>query len=486
MYESSSNEVYSAKFSPLYSKYLCVLSEKDLQIIEHLDDEYKLLYVNRLGSKQDSISCIEWSHDSLSPLTIAAGFENGKVSLISYTDEDGSQGSNNIVTGNIAKEFHFKGSLKSKKKCNALAWSSNSPNLLAAGYDWIEKKKGGNQYNIAIWDLYKEAKVHESKYPIFAPYYDETNKKFDISTIRQMLYGEIGRRNKVQIIKEWKYTLNKKDDSTALAWTKDENSRIISGSHIGNIKLLDMQGNFSEVIVHKKKITGIKFSPFNSHIFGCSCEDQIKIFDLRKLKHPLLQINHDIKDFEFSNYHSYIIGTIHSKIDPEIVKFWNISNSISEEIASSDSNIYESKFPFSLQKWRDSIWAISWLPKRQDSLQLYNNRYLVISDNGAIFEDHKYKMVDTMPIDFSSMNELAFTNDGKIFFYNFMKENLSKMDSMISSHKNGSIQSNLEYEPETSIDDISELIVRRINSGYGLDIDKNIKLSENFAYKGIN
>lgn len=198
-----------------------------------------------------------------------------------------------------------------------------------------------------------------------------------------------------------------------------------------------MQGNFAEVIVHKKRITGIKFSPFNSNIFGCSCEDQVKLFDLRRLKHPLVQINHDIKDFEFSNYHSYIISTIHNKVDPDVVKFWNISSSISEEITSSDTSIYESKFPFSMQKCKDSICSMNWLPKKQETSHIYDNKYLLISENGTLLENHKYKMIDTMPVDFSANNELAFTNDGKIFFYNFMKENLSKMDAKIEFHKNG-------------------------------------------------
>lgn len=103
-----------------------------------------------------------------------------------------------------------------------------------------------------------------------------------------------------------------------------------------------------------------------------------------------------------------------------------------------------------------------------------------------MLENHKFRIVDTMPIDFSAINELAFTNDGKIFFYNFMKENLSKMNASIECHKNGAMESTAEYHPETNLDDISELIVRRIKSGYGLDINKNMHISENFSNKGIN
>ena len=44
---------------------MCVLSEKDLQIIEQKDDEYKPLYMNRLGIKQNSAWC---SANSLKPL----------------------------------------------------------------------------------------------------------------------------------------------------------------------------------------------------------------------------------------------------------------------------------------------------------------------------------------------------------------------------------------------------------------------------------
>lgn len=127
MYETQSIDYYCAKFSPLYPKYLSILSDSDLQVIEHDNDEYKLLYVNRLGSKYDAIRCTEWSKDPANPLTIAVGFANGRVSLMSYTDEHGNQSTDKIVSGNVVKEFNFKGSLRSKKKCNALAWNSINP-----------------------------------------------------------------------------------------------------------------------------------------------------------------------------------------------------------------------------------------------------------------------------------------------------------------------------------------------------------------------
>lgn len=79
------------------------------------------------------------------------------------------------------------------------------------------------------------------------------------------------------------------------------------------------------------------------------------------MKHPLLQINHSIKSFEFSNYHSYILSTIHNKKDEDnVVKFWNISSTMTEEQQSAESAISEAKYPLSLQKFREPICAISW------------------------------------------------------------------------------------------------------------------------------
>lgn len=60
------------------------------------------------------------------------------------------------------------------------------------------------------------------------------------------------------------------------------------------------------------------------------------------------------------------------------------------------------------------------------------------------------------------------------------------MNDEIENHKFGAVLNNEVYLTETTSDDISDLIVRRINHGYGLDIETNVKLSHRFALKGIN
>ena len=86
-----------------------------------------------------------------------------------------------------------------------------------------------------------------------------------------------------------------------------------------------------------------------------------------------------------------------------------------------------------------------------------------------------------MPVSFSSSNELAFTNENKIFFYNFMSYNLVKMNEDVITHKNGAVISSEDYPVDTSLEDISDLICKRINYGYGLDLDRNVEISNNFA-----
>lgn len=329
MYEAQGLDYYLAKFSTLEPRYLSVLSDSDLQVIEHDNDQYNLLYINRLGNKYDSIRCIEWSKDPANPLMIAAGFSNGRISLISYTSEYGYN-NDKIVSGNVVKEFVFKGTRGSRKKCNALAWNSANPSLLAAGYNWVERKNS-SQHSIAIWDVNKEAKTHEAKYPIYAPYV--TDSKLKKSHFGPDYHYERGvtKKNKVQIIKDSKHILNKKDDSTALLWLIDESSKLITGTQKGSLKLLDLQGSSpNEINAHKKCVNSIKQSPFNTNIIASCCEDQVKVFDLRKTKHALFQINHDIKDFEFSNFHSYVLATTHNKKNFNVVKFWNINISNAE------------------------------------------------------------------------------------------------------------------------------------------------------------
>lgn len=67
-----------------------------------------------------------------------------------------------------------------------------------------------------------------------------------------------------------------------------------------------------------------------------------------------------------------------------------------------------------------------------------------------------------------------------------MSQNLDKMNDEVESHKNGAVVSQEIYPPDTNLDDISDLICKRINHGYGLDIDRNVEISKNFSSKGIN
>lgn len=350
MYKTQGPGYHYAKFSPLNPKYLSILCESDLQVVERVDDDYKLLYVNRLGSRYDTIRAIEWSRDTANPLTLATGFKNGKVALISYTDEYGTQNMDRIVSGSIVKEFVQKSS-RSSKKCNALAWNNLNPSLLAAGYDWTERSNSSNQYSIVIWDVNKETKAQEANYDIYAPYAGDTNFKKEYFSLE--INGEKGitKRNKIQVIKEHKYSLSKKDDSTALLWLNDESSKLLSGTNKGAIKLMDLLGSSqTEIGGHKKRVISIKLSPFNSNIVASCCEDQVKVFDMRRMRTPVIQINHDVKDIEFSNFHSYVLATIHNKKNSNAVKFWNIHNGIQEKLQENENYCLDLEYPFSMQK----------------------------------------------------------------------------------------------------------------------------------------
>jgi len=252
MYDTPRNDFYKLKYSPLLPNILSILSESDLQIVENTSEGYKMLHCEKLGTRYDEIRCIEWSRDPAQPLTIAAGFENGKVSLISFIDEYDNLVNGKIITGNVLKEFNFKGSLRFKKKCNTLAWNANNPTLLAAGYDLVEKRQSGTQNSIAIWDINKEAKINQPHYENFELYASDIPFKDDFINHVSMLDRGVGKKKKVQVIKEFKQLLNKKDYTTALAWLEDENAKILSGSQKGSLKLFDLQGSSPiEVIAHK-------------------------------------------------------------------------------------------------------------------------------------------------------------------------------------------------------------------------------------------
>jgi hypothetical protein len=45
-----------------------------------------------------------------------------------------------------------------------------------------------------------------------------------------------------------------------------------------------------------------------------------------------------------------------------------------------------------------------------------------------MMHNHVYKVIDTMPVTFSAANELAFTDQNKIFFYDFMSQNVAKIN----------------------------------------------------------
>lgn len=204
-------------------------------------------------------------------MTVAAGFDNGRVCLISYSEEGSGQFNNTVLSGTIVKEFNYRGTLKSKRKCNSLAWSKNDPNLLAVGYGWAERKNTANQHSIVVWDVNKEGKVHGAEYPLFAPYMNEQNFSSNLLNLALNTDKGMTKRSKIQVIKDEKYIFDKRDDSSALIWLNDDNSKLISGSSKGILKLFDLQGSSPiEVNAHRYRINSIKLSPFNPYIFA-SC-----------------------------------------------------------------------------------------------------------------------------------------------------------------------------------------------------------------------
>lgn len=98
------------------------------------------------------------------------------------------------------------------------------------------------------------------------------------------------------------------------------------------------------------------------------------------------------------------------------------------------------------------------MPRATIEEEEVENKYLVVGDSGTVLHNHTYKIVDSMPVSFSSANELAFTNGNKLFFYDFMSQNLKKMDDEITTHKDGAVVNEAEYPPDTSHEDISDLI----------------------------
>ena len=237
------NEFFEAKYSPLLPNYLSLLSGNDLQVMEQTEEGYKMLYCEGSGTRFDKIWSVEWSRDPSQPLVLAAGFENGKVSLISYSDEFGNQISDDLITGSIVKEFNLISNSRSKRKWNALAWNLNKPALLAAGYDMNDIRRSGTYHSIVIWDVNKESKANQAKYELHSPFTTDMQFKDEFESLNPKFENVIGKKKKTQAVKEHYQLLNKRDDTTALTWMYDENDKLLSGSYKGVIRMFDLQGS---------------------------------------------------------------------------------------------------------------------------------------------------------------------------------------------------------------------------------------------------
>jgi hypothetical protein len=87
------------------------------------------------------------------------------------------------------------------------------------------------------------------------------------------------------------HQLKVNEDVNALAWLPNSACALIVATE-DNLILCDTRKDWQNRIVTNKHVTGIKFDPFDleSNRFATLAQDYIKIFDIRNLKKPLVQI----------------------------------------------------------------------------------------------------------------------------------------------------------------------------------------------------
>ncbi|XP_045138344.1 GATOR complex protein MIOS-A-like [Portunus trituberculatus] len=198
------------------------------------------------------IKCVSWcpavENDPTHQL-LAVGQANGKVAITNFsklTDPRGIKG----------KEFNP----KHARPVNSLAWSSQEPQLLAAGLDKVR-----TDHSVVVCDVTR---------PGVAPSYSFEQ--------RNSISGDV--------LKPWMEYGNA-ETAHSVAFSLHTARTLMAGMNNKQIRLFDLRENKMCASTNTKAVYGICTDIHNEHRFASFFESQVSIWDLRNIERPVVNLD---------------------------------------------------------------------------------------------------------------------------------------------------------------------------------------------------
>ncbi|XP_042242958.1 GATOR complex protein MIOS-A-like [Homarus americanus] len=198
------------------------------------------------------IKCVSWCPGQETDPTnqlLAVGQANGKVALTTFSKVPDARG----IKG---REFIPKHS----RPVNSLAWSTQEPQLLAAGLDKVR-----TDHSVIVCDV-----TRTSQPPTYA--FDQRNSSAG-DVMKPMI--EFGLA----------------ETTHSVAFSLHANRTLITGMNNKHIKVFDLREGKLCATANTKAVYGICTDVHNEHRLASFVENQVSIWDLRSLERPVLYLD---------------------------------------------------------------------------------------------------------------------------------------------------------------------------------------------------
>jgi WD40 repeat protein len=437
----------------------------------------KVISLIGVNSEVQNLKCLEWSPEDVR--LIAVGLATGKVALANFDIQQQQ------ATSRRTKVFVP----KHQRSCNALAWNPVQKNLLAAGLDKVR-----SDYSCLVWDITQpgivsfEGSQQQEVDPntVGTSITNEPVTSSVSSAFKSDTFNVLSVTYAVERVEKPMRELANSEATMSLAWLPEDSFSLATGTGTKWMRIYDLRVPYrapTSVVAHTKAVYGVTFDRFRPQRLATFSEDNvIKIWDIRKLKDPVLVLNTNSKgllQLEWCPTRAGILAVI-SKDEPNI-KIWDVRDAFAQLSPTKESSSEAAAATEALTKpsriveMSEPISSFSWNPHAE-----YKLIHITYSGNVEIVNLH-----ESIPLSFSPKCDFAVADGKKMFEGSLLPVFVSLAVTESNSATTTSLSSQDKTLKETAITgnniDISVVMYERTQQGYASDIKTNRDLANKFS-----
>ncbi|RXW20412.1 hypothetical protein EST38_g5435 [Candolleomyces aberdarensis] len=289
--------------------------------IRHITSQHDLHYMK----------CFAWSPDPAFEDLLAVGHSTGKVDLIRLEAPKQAR-QHNVLTSGPSVTLP----VRTSRACNALAFCTTDPNYLAVGLDKIR-----NDSSLIIWDINAAragltihgvqagSEPHVSVVPPFTPrphpQIPRIDNRADTRTLQQHGPIMLQQHAPTEVV-------------SSLSFLPHSTHLLLAGVSSRWLRLFDLRSSSTPSVTNvASKVHGIATDTFDAHRIACFGDNQVTIWDARRLSQPLLMFTERdglgdgaklrqgaaYSHIEFSRTRRGCLSTLER--DGNYVRFWDVT-----------------------------------------------------------------------------------------------------------------------------------------------------------------